>query len=105
MEGVDKDHLVVLVGGVLSEERFGSARRLSIILAPYLKVRCSYLSHPVGVEDSQPLEATTHAFLEITNMVKNSCSEMETTVSTSAMDCRFLSGFCCFTAPEVLGLP
>ena len=24
---------------------------------------------------------------------------------TSAMDCKFLSGFCCLTAPEVLGLP
>merc|ERR1712109_447571 len=24
---------------------------------------------------------------------------------SSAMDCKFLSGFCCLTAPEVLGLP
>merc|ERR1719282_239210 len=83
------------------------------------------LANPVRVEDSEASQSTTNTFLgdglevSLWLLLFDGTGALWFTIGTSlgnwplnlrptrssAMDWRFLSGFCCLTAPELFGLP
>ena len=70
------------------------------------------LANPVGVKNSETLESTSnlwekknHSLFSTKRNMHTIFMSIWTLTLSSAIDWRFLSGFCWLTGPEVLGLP